>query len=143
MDSFDFRNFVMLWGCYRDDYCQIIDQDATFANKDIRDEAYRAKLKEFMSADLNDKGFDKDEITELLKMEDNGIPSINKGAWTHFCAYSLSLIKEYESYDEMCDIIDHEFDIKVERTVIPTSAGETEEKNETLLQIYNWSKELL
>ena len=43
----------------------------------------------------------------------------------------------------MCDIIDHEFDIKVERTIIPTSAGETEEKNETLLQIYNWSKELL
>lgn len=143
MDTFDFSNFTMIWGNYVDIFCEKIDkQEPQLSGVDIRSKQYRQKISQYVAEDLRKNGFSEDEIIELTKMEGDGIPVVSKDAWTHFVAYRIKAIEDFRFYDEMCDLLDKQFDTKFERTAMPTTADDEDNRDETLALIFKWSQKI-
>ena len=130
-NNFDFRQFLMLWGCYVDDIVNGYDIE-------LED---KASIKEHIIVDLYNQGFDEEEIYELWEVEEHeNPPVINPNVWTKFCAFALMKIEKFNSYDSMCDLIEREFNTKLTRTHMPTKLGD-DERDEILLKIFNYSSE--
>ena len=126
---FEPADFKAYWNIYVDDYANI--QDDT--NKDVKD---------MIIEDLEDKGFSKEEIDELVKFEEsdcniNSLPSLD--TWTKFSCYAISLVNDFSSYDKMCDIIDEDLDKKLNRYEMPNKLGDEPIPNDILNKIYNWN----
>ena len=130
-EAFDYRKFIMLWNCYLDDI--VNGYDIELLDKKA--------IKEHVIVDLYNKGFDEEEIDELWTVEENNNPTvINPNIWTKFCAFALMRIEKFNSYDDMCDLIEREFNIKLTRTHMPTKLGD-DERDEILLKIFRYSTE--
>ena len=130
-EAFDYRKFVMLWNCYLDDIVNGYDID-------LLD---KKAIKEHIIIDLYNKGFDEEEIDELWTIEENNTPTvINPNIWTKFCAFALMRIEKFNSYDDMCDLIDKEFNTQITRVHMPTRP-EDDARDEILLKIFRYSTE--
>ena len=124
-ESFDLRQFYELWKEYIKEFGGRFD-----------------KIQE----DLENNNFENYEIEDLINLENNGMSTIDRAIWTHFCAYRINAIKKIDlnaenAFDQMCDIIDDKFKMKFQRTSMPTYTG-ADERDEILLQIFDYLNKL-
>lgn len=124
-ESFDLRQFYKLWKEYIKEFGGRFD-----------------KIQE----DLENNNFENYEIEDLIDLENNGMSTIDRAIWTHFCAYRIDAYKHIDTnaedaYDKMCDVIDEMFNTKFQRTSMPSTFGGNE-RDDLLAQILDWMARL-
>lgn len=124
-ESFDLRQFYKLWKEYIKEFGGRFD-----------------KIQE----DLENNNFENYEIEDLIDLENNGMSTIDRAIWTHFCAYRIDVYKHIDTnaedaYDKMCDVIDEMFNTKFQRTSMPSTFGGNE-RDDLLVQILDWMARL-
>lgn len=131
-NNFDFTKFKMLWGCYYDDIVNGNDLDS-YDNKEL--------IAALIYDNLKARGFTIDEVTALLEIENDGVPTIDPDIWTHFCAAELYRIKQFDTYEELCNVIDEEFNCTVERHHMPESMN-ADDRDPLIVKVLEWSKKI-
>ena len=131
-NKFDFTKFKMLWGCYYDDIVNGNDLDS-YDNKEL--------IAALIYDNLKARGFTIDEVSALLEIENDGVPTIDPDIWTHFCAAELYRIKPFDTYEELCNVIDEEFNCAIERHHMPESMN-ADDRDPLIVKVLEWSKKI-
>lgn len=95
---------------YKDDYYYVAQErlGAIHPDADIREDDILTELESIVKEDLNDKGFTKEEIEEILEQ------NLTKETAYKFMAYFISLYDEAYTVEEVKSVIDNHPDLDIE-----------------------------